>query len=314
MEVFLQYIQEIDSKTITNILLVASTLFIVFYMFLLLMSRRKKEQLLSLHIKKNSAQKLGDRFKFVGAFYDDIESSMKKKGNEAMADIVFYSLIVFSLLVAIAMIATGQFLLAIVYPIFLLWFIRKILQISKKDPIVEMEENLPSTIDNMIRILSRYSDIKSIIYETSLVASGPLKEELDWLSRQMNSRNPLLVLEEFSEKHNSVWLNNFAFTLIGYLQDSSKEETIRNLRHLRTILEQENRTKKNAISERKPSLMVNYTLAVLGIGGAFANILFNPVAFDFFFHSYTGLICFTGGFGFVLGTIYMNVKMMKIEK
>lgn len=301
-------------QSTTSVLLATLLAFILIYMLILLIDRRKREHLLNLHKKRNSVQKLGDRLESVQKFYNEIEGFMKARGQENIADIVFYGIIAFAIAIFTAMVFTGQFVLAIVYPIIVVWFIRRMMTISKKDPVVEMEEELPTIIDNMIRIFSKFADVKTIIYETALTANGPLKEELDHLSRQMNIKNPTVVLEEFSEKYNSVWLNNFGFTLLGYLGDSSKDETIRNLRHLRNILDRENTTKKDAISERKPSLMINYALAMVGVVAAFANIFFNPKGFDFFFHTYLGLFCFTAGFGSIMGTVYMNIRMMKIEK
>lgn len=303
-----------DWNIANNILLIALLVYLVFYMLVHVIERRKKEHLLNLHVKKNSAQKLGERIQVIQDLYHEIDTFLKRRGHTNIADLVFYGVIVAAIGIFIAMAFTGQYLLAVLYPIVFIWFIRKMIKISEEDPIVEMEEALPTTIDNMIRIFSKHSDIKSIIYESTLVSSGPLQKELDWLSRQMNSKNPMVVLEEFSEKYDSVWLNNFAFILMGYLEDSSKDETVRNLRHLRIILEQENTTKKNAISERKPSILINYTLALIGVVGAIANIVVNPTGFNFFFHSYTGLFCFTAGFGFIMATIYMNIRMMKIEK
>lgn len=301
--------------SLNNLLLVFLVLFILYYSIVLLIERRKREQLLSLHKKrkKNLVQKAGEKFKSLRTLYDEIDAFMVKRGKEHVSDLVFYGIITLSVIVSLAMMFAGQFILAIIYPAVFIWFVRKILTISKKSVVTEMEEELPSTIDNMIRVFSKYADIKTIIYETSEGSSGPLKKELEVLSRQMTTKNPMFVLEEFSEKYNSVWLNNFGFTLMGYLQDSSKNETIENLRHLRKILEQEHKTKKEAISQRRPSLMINYALAVIGVVAAFLNILINPQGFDFFFHTYLGLFSFTAGFASVLGTIYMNIKMMKVD-
>lgn len=302
-------------QTLNNILIVSFTLFILYYFIVLLIEKRKREHLLSLHKRKekNAVQKLGERIEFFRTFYNEIDTYMLKKGKRHVSDIVFYGIIALALIVGLAMLSTGQFILAIVYPAALIWFIRKMMIISQKSPITEMEEQLPTTIDNMIRIFTKYADIRTIIYETAQTTSGPLREELDALSRQMTTRNPITVLEEFSEKHNSVWLNSFGFTLLGYLEDSSKDETIKNLRHLRNILEEENTAKEDAISQRKPSIMINQSLVIIGVVAAFVNIIFNPKAFDFFFHTYLGLFCFTAGFGSVLGTIYMNIKMMKVD-
>lgn len=303
-------------RLITNILLISLTLFTVYYLLVLLVERRKSEQLLSLHKyrKKNSVQKIGEHVQSVQKLYGEIDEFLRKRGKNNISDLVFYGIVALTLIIFIGMLLTGQFILAIVYPIAFIWFVRRMMVVATKDPIVEMEEELPMTIDNMIRILSRYSDIRTVMYETSLTTKGPLRKELDLLVSQMNTRNPIVVLEEFSCKHNSVWLNNFGFTLLGYLGDSSKEETIQNLRHLRNLLSDDTKKKKDAIKERKPSVMINYALAAVGVVTGIANILFNPYGFDFFFHSYIGLFCFTIGFASVLGTIYMNIKMLKIEK
>mgnify|MGYP001061697921 CR=1 FL=1 len=301
-------------QDISNYLMILFVLYIVYYLFVLLIERRRREHLLNLHKKRNSVQRLGDRIQSIQKFYDEVDEFMKAKGKPNISDLVFYGVVGFSVIIAVGMLLTGQFVLAILYPLAFIWFFRKIMKVSKKNPIVEMEETLPTAIDHMLRVFSKYSDIKTIIYETSLMISGPLKEELYLMSRQMNTRNPVNVLEDFSEKYDSVWLNNFGFTLLGYLGDSTKDETVRNLRHLRNILEDENKTKKDAISQRKPSLMINYALVVVAIFFGVANIIFNPKGFDFFFHSYLGLFCFTAGCASILGTIYMNIKMMKIDK
>lgn len=300
---------------ITNVLLIALFTVTFVYLLILLIERRRREYMLNMHLKRNTAQKIGDRVKWIEDFYREIDEFLKEKGYQNIADIFFYGVMLLSLIIFVAMLFTGQIILAMVYPIIFIWFVRRMVHFSRKNPIVEMEEELPSVIDDMIRVFSRFSDIRTIVYETSVLSKGKrLQDELESLVRQMNSRNPKVVLEEWSEKYHSVWLNNFGFTLIGYLEDTSKEETIQNLRHLRTILDKENTARKDAIKERKPSLMINYSLAAVAVVLGILNIVFNPIAFDFFFHSYLGLFCFTAGFGFVLATIYMNIRMMKIDK
>lgn len=288
--------------------------FAVGYLILLRIEKSKQKHLLQLHKKKPWFAQIKGQTRFIQSLYRDIETWLNKKNKGYLVRYYFYGILFITFLIFIMMLFTGQIVFAILYPLIVLWFIRCIIRTAISAPIVEMQEALPSAIDNLIRVLSKYADIKSVIYETSQMTTGPLKEELYLLSRQMNTRNPMLVLEEFSEKHDSIWLNNFAFVLMAYLREASKEETIENLRHLRNLLEEENKTKKRVISERKPSLALNYSLAVIATVTGVLSILFNPIAFDFFFHSYLGLFCFSAGYASVLVTIYMNVKLMKIEK
>lgn len=47
------------------------------------------------------------------------------------------------------------------------------------DLMEQIEEQLPSAIDHIIRISSKYGDMKSIIYETARSCDNPLREILE---------------------------------------------------------------------------------------------------------------------------------------
>lgn len=310
------FAQTFDGKLLSNILTIILLTISVGYLLILSLQKKKRNYLLNMHVekKKTNLSSVLENLKSIKNFKNELEVYLQIKDKGHLTNQFFIGIITGLILIAIALMAMGQYFVAIVYPLIIFWFMRKAMRLSKVDKLFDMENDLPIAIDNMVRVFSKYSDIKNIIFETAQTTKGALREELDLLGRQMNTKNPERVLEEFSEKYTSVWINSFALTILGYLRDSSKEETINNLRHLREILNNENNTKKDAISDRKPGIMINYTLVGLAIFAGVANIVFNPKAFDFFFNTYTGLFCFSAGFFCILGTIYMNIKMLKIEK
>ena len=299
---------------LVNIMLLVTVLYALGYYLAYLNNERKRFRLRSGVVKKSKGVELIQKFKSLNKIYDELEIVMASKGKEHITDTVFFIFTGVLAAVSLTFMVFKVYMMAILAPVGLAWYARRLLREMKQDSIVMVERLLPSAIDNFIRISTRHNDVKTILYETSKVVDEPLRGVLDTLSSRMISRNPREVLEEFSQEYENVWLKSFAFTLISYMEDADKEATMNNLRNLRDILYQENEGKVKLASERKYGIMINYALAVAGVVVAIANILFNPEGKEFFFGTFFGLVCLIGGFATILGTITLNVRLAKIKK
>lgn len=297
-----------------NVLLFLTVFYALVFYLSHLNEERKRFQLRSGVIRKRKNVKLIKHIKILDNIYEDLDIVMSTKGKEHIVDTVFY--IIMGVIAAFG----GLFLFLKIYimviltPIGLLWYTQKLLKAMQEDAVVMVEQALPSAIDNLIRVSSRYSDVKTIVYETSKMVDEPLRGILDNLSRKMISQNPREALDEFQQEHDNVWLKSVASTLVSYLEDSDKEATMNNLRNLRNILSQENEGKVKLASERKYGIMINYALCLAGIVVLLANVFFNPAGKDFFFHSFFGLLTLIGGLAAILATVVLNIKLTKIKK
>lgn len=299
---------------IINLLLFVTVLYALGYYLNHLNHERKRFRLRSGVVTRKRGVKVIQKFKSLRNIYEELEVVLATKGREHITDTVFYIFMGVLGSTFLLFIFFKIYIMAVIAPIALAWYAKRLIHEMKQDSIVMIERTLPSAIDNLIRVASSHNDIKTIVFETSKTVNEPLRGILDTLSSRMISRNPREVLDEFAHEYDNVWLSSFAFTLISYLEDSDKEATINNLKNLRDILYQENEGKVKLASERKYGIMINYALAVAGVIVAIANILFNPSGKEFFFHSFFGLICLVGGFATILGTVTLNVRLGKIKK
>jgi hypothetical protein len=299
---------------IINLLMAVTIVYGVIYYLTYLNDKRKRFRLRSGVVRKSNGVKLIQRFKGLRKIYDDLDVVLATKGKEHITDTVFYIYLGGLFLIGMAFLYFKVYIMVILAPIALGWYGKRLIHEMQQDSIVMVERALPSAIDNLVRVSSRYSDVKTIVYETSKLVDEPLRGILDTLSRKMISQNPREALDDFQKEYDNVWLKSVASTLISYLEDSNKEATINNLRNLRDILYQENEGKVKLASERKYGIMMNYALVGAGVVVFIANVLINPNGVEFFFNSFLGLVCMVAGFGTILGTITLNVKLGKIKK
>ncbi|MFJ8528565.1 type II secretion system F family protein [Bacillus sp. NPDC094106] len=297
-----------------NSFLILSVVMCAMIILNIINEKRIRDKLHGKAKKKHADDFFLNRVGLLKRFYQNLEFLLIEKGKERLIDIYYYGFLGINVVVFVGFLIVKQYFLGIIIPFVLLSIANKMSKMLAVDKMEQIEEQLPSAIDNIIRVSSKYGDIKSIIYETARSSEHPLREVLENIARKMISGDPQTVLLQFREEYDNIWINSLVFTLISYLEDASKATTISNLRHLRNILERENRLKKSRITDKKYAVSINYFIAILASGAGVLNILFNPKGKEFFFSSFLGLVCFLAGYGAVLGTIIINIKMTRVKK
>ena len=193
-------------------------------------------------------------------------------------------------------------------------FINKVISLLRENIHERLERQLPSAIDNIIRISTKYHDMRTIIYETAQTLNDPLKGIFLEMSIQMNSQSAQSVLMDYAYKFDNVWFYSLVFTLISYMEDSNKDDTILNLRTLRNLLEKENTLKRKNQTDKKGNIAINRAIGCLAILGFIIVMIFLPNSQHFFFATIPGILCFVGGLLFLGLTIIINILMSKERK
>lgn len=309
--------QRIDIANLISFLLRGLFCIIVVFAILgtmeILIQKRKEDKIKGLIQKNKTVEKIRN-ISFFKNFSNHLEILLIEKDKEGIFNLLFTSILIFTGVSFLFFISVKQILLAITSPIVILKVIDKLCIKMNTDIIESIEEQLPFAIDNIIRISSKYGDIKSIIYESSRTCPQPLKNILENMSREMISESTEKVLLEYAKKYDNVWFYSLVFTLISYLEDSSKEETMKNLKSLRDILEKENFVKKASVTDKKYAVTVNLSICGLSVVGFFVNLIVTPNAKTFFFSTFPGLISFLLGISCVISTLFLSVKMTKKNK
>lgn len=268
-------------------------------------SRMKKLQ--GKQVKEKSENPLYN-IKLMRDLRTTIYNRKKMKGKEADTD----NLVLIFLGAALAALAFflffKQYLMALVVPVFLLHYIIKVFQAMEVDHIEMIHLQLPASIDGLLKAATRYGDLRNMLFEAAKTLPQPIRGEFENMARQMNSREVLEVLEEFRNRFDDIWISSFVFILTSMSDDTERSTALENLDNFRTMLDNENKLKNAAVTEKKISVNTNYSLcAFAGIAGIGA--CFTESARVFYFSTPVGLLCFVGGFALILATIKMNVKM-----
>lgn len=231
--------------------------------------------------------------------------------HKALAPYLYYGILLIETLLFAFCLVEKKLLFAIAFPLLFHWFVLKVLELLTLDIHYFIQRDLPIAIQHLVKVLTRTSDLKTAIYETSKSLNDPLRSMFLNLSRKMITENHEKSLMEMAEEANDIWLHAFVFLLISYKEQSKKEDIVKNLTMLADMITKENRLKEKAITDRKFITIMNYALAAIGLVGMVANIMANPYAPEFFFQTPTGMICFIIGISAILGTVLINLRMSR---
>ena len=264
--------------------------------------------------KKNKITEKFKNLSYLKTFSSNLEKVLIEKNKEDGFSFIFQSTLVFIVAVFISMIFVKQYLLSLILPFVILKIANELCVKMLDDINDSIEEELPFVIDNIIRISSKYGDVKNIIHETSRTSPNTMKRILEDMSRRMISESPEAVLLDFAKEYDNVWFYSFIFTLVSYLEDATKEETINNLRALRDILEEENSIKRKNVTDKKFGVAINLSICGLAVVAFLINLFAIPGAREFFFSTFGGLACFLIGFGCIVQTIFLSISMTKRGK
>lgn len=240
--------------------------------------------------------------------YTNLGDIMKDKGKEPeKGDTIALIIIFVCLIIGVFMAVVKQILFAIVLPLAILFAAGKVTGMMKKSTDDYIQEQLPMAIDNIIRTFTKYNDLRSILFESTTTLKDPMQTMFRRLSGRMLNESPNIVLDDFADQTNNIWINSLCFILTNYLGTTPKKEVIENLRNLRDIINRDNKNRKKEQLERKMTIMINFVLCGVSVAGFIGNILVNPMGKDFFFSTVLGLGCFVLGFALLIIAIFSNL-------
>lgn len=268
--------------------------------------QKKLKYLNGLGIKES--KKNTKNYFFSNRLYSKINKKLYFKKNGDTSKTSFYFIIILLTIIALFIIfyVIGKPFLYVGIPLITVLFINKYLDITTLDIDDKIQAQLPSIIKNINKNFSRYNNLQTVIYNTTLEMGFPLKSEFQKLISAMISDDEEKALLEFADRVDNMWIYSLVFILTSYKKESTKEDVIINLRLLANIIEKDNRLKEMAITDRKMSVVNNTALVIVAIIGLVANLLFNPEAKSYFFNSTKGMIVFVVGYSLILCTFLIN--------
>ncbi|MFI3211460.1 MAG: hypothetical protein R3Y64_10490 [Peptostreptococcaceae bacterium] len=291
-------------------------LIILFVMVVLTisMSLKQKQQAKVFSSEYSGRKELNIKIKSLNKLINNIQTALIEHDKEELFNIIIISLFIFTGFCSAMLIYVNQFFLSLITPFILIYISNLLLGQLVEDEEILLEEQLPGVIDDVIRFFSKYGDVKSLFYEVGKSSPKSTGKIFTEMSKEMFTESPEVVIERYANKVDNVWFYSFSFTMLAYLEDATKEETLKNLKSLRNILQRENELKKLSVSDKKYGVAVSLTVCALAVVAFFVNLFNTPKAVYFFFSTSLGLMSFVAGFGSIIGTIFISLKLAKKKK
>lgn len=237
----------------------------------------------------------------------DFYYHFKKKKD--MANYLYYGILIAELVVFIVSLMWNKPIFAIALPITIHVTAIKALDLMSLTIHYYIQKELPNAIKHLIKVMSKTSDLKTIMYETSKNLNEPLRETFFDMSRRMITENPEKIIMEVADELDDIWFYAFSFLMVSYKEQSKKSDIITNLTTLSDMMDKEMYVKEKSITDKKFLVIMNYTIALIAVALFFLNVFTNEHAVPFFFESLGGMIAFLVGVWALVGTVLINLVM-----
>lgn len=285
-------------------------------MLLLVKEARKGRRISELFKTKrsevsNKKEKRKIKFAYLKALRTRVDYCYLFSTNKKQGELVYSGILALEAILLVAFVFMNQFLLAILLPLMVHFFALKALEMATDTIHVYVQKELPIAIKHLIKALTKSSDLKTVMTETSSNLREPLRSKFFELSRRMITENHEKCLMEFADELDDTWIYAFVFLLLSYKEQSKKTDIIKNLANLADMIETENFQREKAITEKKSVVILNYALGAVGTAGLLLNLTVNADSRQFFFHSLGGLVCFVIGCSAIMGTVLINLLLQK---
>lgn len=293
---------------ILMIVLLGST---VLLLLNLLQQRQDTKKLYRIQGEREIKEKEGIKFEF--SYFKKLKNNINLyfhfKKNKQMGTYFYYGILVTEFVFFVGFLFANKVIFAVLLPPITHFFMIKLFDLITVNIHNYIQAELPIAIKHFIKVLTKTSDLKTVVYETSRELSDPLRSMFFDLSRKMITENHEKCLMDLAEEVDDIWMYAFTFLLISYKEQSKKEDIIKNLTTLADMLYKENDVKEKSITDKKFVVIMNYAILAVGIAGLFANLVFNDSAKPFFFESPMGMLALIVGILSCLGTVLVNLIM-----
>lgn len=263
-----------------------------------------------LNIKKNKKEKKKKVNNLLSGFKDNLYIILVLRNKENRFDLILnlFTITLFSIF--ILFLNLDSLFLAICIPMLIYSFTTIILKELIVDFDFIVKKNFSTLVNHMIKHFAKTNDLSIVLYESSKEIDEPLRSLILTLSREIITSNNEQRFINLIERTDNLWLHSFLLTLINYKESSSKENIINNLLELAELIDKRNELNRKMVSDRKPVVIVNYMLLLVGVVIFIGNLVVNPIMKTFLFTP-MGSMSLVIGISCMFLTVIVNMKLIK---
>lgn len=275
--------------------------------------QREMKRLTKIEVEKLEVKKKKTKMRIEITYFKTLRKKTTMyyqfKKKKEMANYLYYGILVLEGVLFIGFLMWNKPIFAIAFPLTIHVSAVKGLELLSLSIHHYIQKELPNAIKHLIKVMSKTSDLKTIMYETSKNLNEPLRGMFFDMSRRMITENHEKVLMEVAEDLDDIWFYAFAFLMVSYKEQSKKADIITNLTTLSDMLDKEMYVKEKAITDKKFVVIMNYAIAFMAVALFVLNVFTNEHTIPFFFGSLGGMFAFLVGIWAIVGSVMINLVM-----
>lgn len=177
-----------------------------------------------------------------------------------------------------------SYALAIGIPLFVKWFVQRILNFMILSEETQMQMQMPQVYMETMKELRRSGSVQEAIMNTAIFVEDPVSRQLKSIAHRMRVQDDKKVLTDAYHSYHNPWVKNYFGVLMRLVDNASISASMETLEYLKSKCTEKNTDLEEEITKTKEittnGMVTAVTAIVIGIGATLI-----PMARETYFRS-----------------------------
>jgi len=209
-------------------------------------------------------------------------------------------------------VVTRSYAMAIGIPLFVKWFVQRILNYMLLSEETRMQMQMPQVYMETMKELRRSGSVYEAILNTSLFVEDPMARQLKKIAHRMRVQDEKTVLTEAYHSYHNPWVKNYFGVLMRLVDSASISASMETLEYLKDKCSEKNTDLEEEITKTQEITMNGMMTAGTSIViGVVATLI--PAAREAYFRSSGMFLAYIFCWIIIFFSIYFIVSVNSVE-
>lgn len=210
------------------------------------------------------------------------------------------------------LITLQSYALAIGIPLFVKWFVQRILNFMLLSEETQMQMQMPQVYMETMKELRRSGSVQEAIMNTAIFVEDPVSRQLKSIAHRMRVQDDKKVLKDAYHSYHNPWVKNYFGVLMRLVDNASISASMETLEYLKSKCTEKNTDLEEEITKTKEittnGMVTAVTAIVIGIGATLI-----PMARETYFRSSGMFLGYIFCWVIIFVSMYYVISINSIE-